>query len=169
MILTESRSLAGCLTQSRPRIRCADLRHQRPSGRFLHTDVAPHLVDGSRVLYLGDFDLAGADIEANTKRVLERSGISGGGEDRDLNWERLALTAEQVADYNLPVIVKFDKRFSNGGSHQAVETEALSQRLIVEIVRNRLMALLPESLDQILIREGVQREQVRALLAATLA
>ena len=38
-------------------------------GGFLHTDVAPVLNDSARVLYLGDFDLAGNDIEANTRRV----------------------------------------------------------------------------------------------------
>ena len=161
MILTESRSLTGVLrdTARAYGVRIAATNGQ--AGGFLRTGLAPHLSDSSRVLYLGDYDLAGADIEANTRRVLEHASNAA------LDWERLALTSEQVANYKLPSVVKSDSRFKNGGSHQAVETEALSQRLIVEIVRNRLEALLPESLDQILIREGVQREQVRALLAAT--
>ena len=52
-------------------------------------EVAPALRDGTRVLYLGDYDLAGGDIEGNTRRV------------HALDWERLALTADEVSDYRL--------------------------------------------------------------------
>jgi hypothetical protein len=125
---------------------------------FLHTAIAPGLRDGSRVLYLGDFDLAGGDIEANTHRVLERE-IGG-----KLAWERLALTREQVRDNGLPVIIKHDRRFKDGGAHEAVETEALSQGVIVRIVRQRLDALLPMPLDDFLAREARQRAGLRRLL-----
>ena len=70
-----------------------------------------------------------------------------------LDWERLALTADQVRNYGLTPIIKPDRRFKNGGAHEAVETEALSQRLIVQIVRDRLDALLPEPLDAVKARE----------------
>ena len=165
LILTESRSLAGALRNLAREYGVRICATNGQAGGFLHTDEAPHLVDGSRVLYLGDFDLAGADIEANTKRVLEHSGIGGDGEDRDLDWERLALTRQQVADYNLPVISKSDKRFSNGGTHDAVETEALSQLMIVRIVRNRLDQLLPAPLASFAAAEAVERARLRALLA----
>jgi hypothetical protein len=106
-ILTESRSLGGVL-----RAQCSDYRCRIAStngqvGGFLHTKVAPRLKEGDRVGYLGDFDLAAEDIEANTRRVLEsRVG--------ELDWQRLALTREQVEQHNLPVITKTDKRFKNG-------------------------------------------------------
>jgi phage/plasmid primase-like uncharacterized protein len=135
-ILTESRSLAGVL-----RAMCSDYRIRIAStngqvGGFLHTELAPRLREGDCVGYLGDFDLAGNDIEANTRRVLEE--IVG-----PLQWERLALTREQVERYRLPTITKTDKRFKNGGGvHEAVETEALSQTLIIDIVRNWLDDLL---------------------------
>ena len=51
-------------------------------------EVAPALRDGTRVLFL-----AGGDIEGNTRRVLERY--------HALDWERLALTADEVSDYRL--------------------------------------------------------------------
>ena len=127
-------------------------------GGFLHTDVAPALSDRARVLYLGDFDLAGNDIEANTRRVLERY--------RDSRWERLALTQEQVALYSLPIIQKPDGRFTNGGTHDAVETEALSQLLIVQIVRDRLDELLPAPLADFAAAETAERERVRACSGA---
>jgi hypothetical protein len=41
-------------------------------GGFLRTDFLPVLSEGDRVLYLGDYDLAGGQIEENTRRVLCR-------------------------------------------------------------------------------------------------
>ena len=140
LILTESRSLAGVL-----RAMCRDyaVRIASTNGQcagFLHTDIKPLVIDGDVVLYLGDYDLAGNDIEANTRRVLERDGAM------PLAWERLALTAAQAQD--LPRITKGDRRRKDGGWHEAVETEALSQTTIVGIVRDRLDALLPVPLAE---------------------
>jgi hypothetical protein len=160
-IITESRSLAGVL-----RAMCREYRIRITStngqvGGFLHTKVAPRLKPGDRVGYLGDYDLAGDDIEANTRCVLED--IIGG----ELDWERLALTREQVNRYRLPTIIKTDKRFNDdGGRHEAVETEALSQALIVEIVRDWLDGLLPQPLDRIRVREQRERRRLRRLIEA---
>jgi hypothetical protein len=111
------------------------------------------------VLYLGDFDLAGNHIEQNTRRVLERKV-------GELLWERLALTQVQVSTYNLPVITKHDRRFScDGGTHAAVETGALSQRIIVEIVQARLEELLPEPLERVQVREAREQALIRERLA----
>jgi hypothetical protein len=158
-ILTESRSLAGVLDDLCAQF-CVDIAATNGQcGGFLHTDVIPILTEGDRVLYLGDFDLAGGDIESNTRRVLER-------EVGELRWERLALTAEQVELYRLPKIIKTDNRFKNGGGvHEAVETEALSQRNIVEILTRRLEELLPEPLESVLEREAGQRQQIERLLS----
>ncbi len=41
-------------------------------GGFLRTDATPALRPEQRVLYLGDLDLSGNQIEASTRRVLER-------------------------------------------------------------------------------------------------
>ena len=72
MILTESRSLAGVLRHivSEYRARIASTNGQ--CGGFLRTDIAPQLRPGDGVLYLGDYDLSGDQIEDNTRRVLER-------------------------------------------------------------------------------------------------
>ena len=145
------------------RAQCRDHRCRIAStngqvGGFLHTKVAPLLSEGDRVGYLGDLDLAGGDIEANTQRVLES--IVG-----ELDWRRLALTQEQVEQHNLPVITKTDRRFKNGGGvHQAVETEALSQTLIVDIVRDWLDELLPQPLERVLVRERRERARLRRLI-----
>jgi hypothetical protein len=157
LILTESRSLAGVL-----RDLCSDYRVQiAPTngqcGGFLHTTILPILTEGKSVLYLGDWDRSGNMIEANTRSVLEEEVLS-------LCWERLALTREQVEQYDLPVLGKHDRRFADGGAHEAVETEALSQRVIVNIVRNRLEELLPEPLERVHEREREQRQRIEQLL-----
>jgi hypothetical protein len=159
-ILTESRSLAGVLRDmcSGYRIRIASTNGQ--AGGFLHTEVAPLLRSGDRVRYLGDYDLAGNDIEANTRRVLEE--LVG-----PLDWKRVALTQEQVEHYQLPTITKTDPRYTKNpsrGVHQAVETEALSQTLIVSLVRRELDRLLPVPLDTVLVRERRERARLRSLI-----
>jgi hypothetical protein len=158
LVLTESRSLAGVLRSIARRyaIRIASTNGQ--CGGFLHTDIVPLLTGATWVIYLGDLDLAGNDIEINTRRVLERE-IGAVPQ-----WQRLALTAAQVTDFNLPPIVKEDRRFKDGRPHEAVETEALSQGLLMDLLRRRLDEMLLEPLADVLERE----EQERAALARRL-
>jgi hypothetical protein len=157
-IITESRSLAGVL-----RAMCRDYRVRLEStngqcGGFLHTDVGPALSEGDRVGYLGDLDLSGGHIEDNTRAVLEE--LVG-----ELRWQRLAITEKQVKGYKLPVISKLDKRYKPYRYHDAVETEALSQTLIVNIVRTWLdRLLLPEPLARFQAREQRERDRLRRLI-----
>jgi hypothetical protein len=156
--LCESRSLAGVLRNIVYEYRAQIAATNGQCGGFLHTMIVPKLRPGQRVLYFGDLDLCGNDIEQNTRRVLER-------EVGELQWERLALTAEQVEHYQLPKIIKHDKRFKGArGVHEAVETEALSQRVIVDILRARLDELLPAPLENVLEREKEQRQKIARIL-----
>jgi len=153
LVLTESRSLAGVLRSvaGEYRVRIAATNGQ--CGGFLRTEIAPRLQPDDRIIYLGDLDLSGDQIEANTRRVLEQASGS-------LDWERLALTPEQVREHDLPVIVKHDRRYKDGHAHEAVETEAISQRVLVEILRARLDKMLPEPLARVQERERRQRAAV---------
>ena len=110
------------------------------------------------VAYFGDFDWSGSLIENNTRRVLEQ--VIGG----KLRWERVALTEEQVSDYNLPFITKRDRRYKDGRPHEAVETEALRQTVLMEILRARLDDLIPEPLTRVQERERRQRRRIAAIL-----
>ena len=144
MIITESRSLGGVL---RDKLSYAYMVDMAPTngqvGGFLRTDVAPKLRPGQRVLYLGDFDWSGGQIEANTRDVLER--LVGG----ELDWHRVALTEQQVRRHRLPSITKTDRRYTGGKIHEAVECEALKQPLIVKLVRDHLDSILPEPLGDV--------------------
>lgn len=161
MILTESRSLAGVLRRVAAEYLCPIAPTNGQVGGFLRTKIAPKLRPGQRVLYLGDLDLSGGQIEANTRRVLEQ--LVGG----TLRWERVAITQQQVnrrPRLRELTIRKADKRYNPPRMHDAIETEALGQEVLVEMLRRRLDQLLPEPLADVLERQRLQREQVRAAL-----
>ena len=162
MILTESRSLAGTLRNISQEYLVPIASTNGQCGGFLRTEVGPRLSDSSRVLYLGDFDWQGGQIERNTRIVLEQ--IVGD----ELDWERLAITAEQVDDMQLTAIRKEDRRYKPDDPrrfHDAVETEALGQSEIVRIVREHLDGLLPEPLEDVQEREAAQREEMTEWLS----
>ena len=144
MILTESRSLAGVLQNVASQYLAFITATNGQVGGFLRTDVAPALEPGQCVLYLGDWDWQGHQIEDNTRTVLEQ--LVGG----ELDWKRIALTEEQVNRYDLPRLLKEDKRYDEDSPHrwhEAVETEALNQQIIVDIVRRRLNTMLPKGAE----------------------
>lgn len=72
LILTESRSLAGVLRRLASEYAVPIGATNGQCGGFLHTDILPVVRPCQRILYLGDLDLSGGQIEQNTRRVLER-------------------------------------------------------------------------------------------------
>jgi hypothetical protein len=161
MILSESRSVAGAARNLAQQYATKLSATNGQVGGFLHTDIAPQLKPGDRVLYIGDFDWQGGQIEGNTRAVLERK-IGG-----PLDWERIALTEQQVDGYDLRrlQIDKPDRRYKPTRYHPAVETEALKQEVIVRIIREQLDAELPEPLTAVLGREAGQQRYLADLLA----
>jgi hypothetical protein len=157
MILTESRSLAGVLRPIVQDYRCRIASTNGQCGGFLRTDIAPLLRPDNKVSYFGDLDLSGGQIEENTRRVLEQ--VIGG----QLDWERIALTEQQVRDHDLPVITKRDRRYKDGRPHEAVETEALRQTVLMDILRARLDELIPEPLVRVHEREARQRQRIEVV------
>ena len=157
LILSESKSLGGVLRDTAGEYLVSIAPTGGQCRGFLITEVAPILEEGDLVLYLGDWDHQGHQIEANSRRVLE--GIVG-----PLDWRRIAITEEQVEEHDLPVIMKPDHRYKPVRYHEAVETEALGQRLIVQLVREALDDLLPEPLEDVLVHEDEQRAHWRRKL-----
>jgi hypothetical protein len=161
LILCESRSLAGALRDTASAYACPIASTNGQCRGFLVSQVAPTLADGQRVLYVGDFDWCGQQIETATRRTLtEHTGLS-------LPWERVALTAGQVDQHGLRALVirKPDKRYKPVRYFDAVETEAFGQANIVATVRDRLDELMPEPLTAVLEREDRQRDRVAERLA----
>src|SRR5215212_2241703 len=140
LILCESRSLAGVLRDIAEDYLCPIAATNGQAGGFLHTEIAPLVRGGRRVFYMGDLDLSGAHIEENTRAVLEDYGV--------LDWEKVAITDVQVQEREF----------------QAVETEALGQRRIMELLDEKLAAEAPELLAVVFEREERQRVLVRERL-----
>ncbi len=108
--------------------------------------------------HLGDLDLSGAHIENNTREELE--GIVGYKFNK--RWKRIALTEDQVDKKNLRhlEIQKLDNRFNPPRRFPAIETETLSQTVIVDIVRTALSGRIPTALQTVLDRAERQREWI---------
>lgn len=163
-ILTESRSVAGVLRNTADECRARIAPVGGHCAGFLRT-IAAKLRPGDTVGYVGDGDLCGAQIEANTRKVLEQ--LIGG----ELNWTRVALTDEQIARYHLEEfrIMKPDRRYKPPRYEPAIECEALQQHIIVTIVREWLESLLPEPLERVHEREVRQRKRLHASLVGKVA
>lgn len=165
LILTEDRGTAEVLERVASEYSCPIAGTKGQCNGFLRTAVAPLFwvgyddsYDASErdVLYLGDLDRSGADIEGNSRRILEQAAPGWEG-----TWRRLALLSEQTK--GITPIYKKDGR--DGASHEAWELQALGQSTLVEMLRAELDALLPEPLAHILERERAERHEWAARLA----
>jgi hypothetical protein len=157
LLLVESRSLGGVLREMTSDYLVGIAATNGQVGGFLHTKVGPVLQGNDRVvLYLGDEDLQGHQIEANTKSVLEK--VAG----RPIDWTRIAITPEQIEANNLGerFVLKKDKRYKPPREFRAWETEILGQGFVQQLVRTALDKLLPEPLKVVRQREARQRELV---------
>jgi hypothetical protein len=160
LILCESRAMAGVLQQLAGAYCCPIAGTAGHAAGFLRTAVAPLFPDNGRcVLYLGDLDKSGDDIEMNNRRVLERT------TDRAIDWRRIGLTERQVVERRITPILKIDGRERPSRVREAWEVEALGQAAVVTLVRETLDALLPEPLANVLERTEAQRAEVGRVLA----
>jgi hypothetical protein len=64
----------------------------------------------------------------------------------------------------LPKIIKRDRRYKDERPHDAVETEAIGQRVLIDILRAWLAARLPGPLARVQEREARQRSRIAGLL-----
>lgn len=177
LILCESQAVHAAAFDTAALYACPIAHTSGQARRHLINRVAPNLSGSQRVLYLGDLDLSGGQIEEHTRKTLIEHSFFGQASSVLVrrqweqmirsNWERLALTEAQVnADPRLRglIIRKVDRRFKPPRSFDAVELEALGQRRIVELVRARLDQLMldmtGEPIDAVLVRQDEQREQV---------
>ena len=166
VILTESRATGGVLARGiAAEYLCPVAATNGQAGGFLVTKVAPLLKEEeTRVLYVGDFDLSGSQIEENTRSVLERH--AGRVFDQD-TWERVAITEVQAKDLRargIQPIEKNDRRYKGGFRHGAYEAEALGQETVEHLLRDRLDQLLPEPLITLQHRQEHERAALEELL-----
>ena len=90
------------------------------------------------VLYFGDFDPSGVDIERDLEDRLGRYGA------KDFKVKRIALTADQIRQYSLPPmpVKRSDARaesFMAEHGDRAVELDALDPNLLQEMVEKAIL------------------------------
>jgi hypothetical protein len=155
LVLCESAATAAVLRPAVSAYLCPIVGIRGQAAGLLRTEIAQALSSGDRcVLYLGDLDRSGKDIEDNASCVLERA-IA-----RKLNWTRLAMTEQQAAA--IEPIWKVDGR--DGAGDWAWEVESLGRVGLIALLRAELDRLLPEPLHRVHERENEQRELIRRAL-----
>lgn len=169
LVVVESRSLQGALRDHASTYLAPITSTNGQSSGALLVDLARHLTEPRPVLYLGDLDLAGGQIETSTRLRLDRHGAHVD------DWTRVAITREQVDAWNadpdapdLDPIRKVDRRYRGGRAYDAWETEALGQAEVVRLLRAHLDGLRADrglpSLADVHAREQVDRERWARLL-----
>jgi hypothetical protein len=144
-VWTESRSIAGVVEDD-----CRELAVSLyPAGGFSSITLAyqsaetiNHYADGRPVVifYIGDYDPAGVLIDVALERELRAhldDGIS-------LDFMRIGITAEQIAEHDLPSKPRKDTDRRALHILETVEAEAMPAAMLRELLRNHVEALLPE-------------------------
>jgi hypothetical protein len=156
VLVVESESVAGVLERLAADYRVPIVPTRGQANGWLRTAVAGALAGRAVAgLYVGDYDKAGTDIEAHSRRVLtEVTEVA--------EWLRLALTAGQVEACGLPLIDRQDKRTHL--TYRVCEVEALPQRVLLTDVAAALANHLDEPLDAVQERERAEQAHVLARL-----
>ncbi len=158
VVVVESRSFASLVSDITYTYRVASVPlGGQSSGGFLANEVAGYLGPKTPVLYLGDWDKAGGDIEDSARTRLWRFAPEWGGP-----WERLAVTDDQAHELSDLWITKRDGR--NGQLYDTLEAEALGPVRLRQILDDILAAMLQAPLQQIVAEEKQQRERIRRRL-----
>lgn len=143
-VWTESRSIAGVIEDDCRELAVSlypaggftsiSLAHQAAQAMELHADGRPIVV-----FYVGDYDPAGVIMDGTTERELREHLPP----DVVLHFERLAITEQQILDYDLPT--KPRKPGDRRALHvnETVEAEALPANVLRAILRQNVEALLP--------------------------
>jgi hypothetical protein len=164
VLAVESRSLRaffGPLAEEF-RIDIVTLGGQASRG-YLANDASVHLRKKTPVLYVGDYDKAGGDIERSAEDRLRVLAPRWAGE-----WDRVAVTDAQFQEYGINqglAITKTDGRFTrSSGVFQTLEAEGVEQGVLEASVRDDLdarLGTLGVSLDDVKTEEDRQREVAR--------
>jgi len=143
-VWAESRSIAGVLQAD-----CEELAVSLyPTGGFSSLTLAYEAAEvikwkkkPVKILYIGDYDPAGVLIDVSLEKELRTHLPASNG--HDIEFERIAITEAQIAEYGLPG--KPRKEGDRRALHiqETVEAEAMPAAIMRALVRERVEALLP--------------------------
>ncbi|MCJ7632584.1 hypothetical protein MUP77_09365 [Candidatus Bathyarchaeota archaeon] len=117
------------------------------------------------VLYLGDFDPSGLNIERNLWERLQRYGAN------SFEVVRVALTLEQIREYQLPPLPakksdsRFDSFVADTGGADVVELDALPPKILQTLLKDAIEAHIDEDeWNGTVNLEKGERERLRQML-----
>lgn len=166
-VWAESRSIASVLLRD-----CRELAVDLfPCGgfsslSFVHASAQQHNNnEDSRplmVLYVGDYDPAGVLIDQSLERELREHLRA----DIHLDFRRIAINEEQVAEYDLPTKPRKDGDKRSMQVAYTVEAEAMPAKHLRAILRNEIELLLPDNALQVAkVAEQSERSHIRRMAA----
>lgn len=164
-VWTESRTLMGALKPvidewGVPLYPCGGY----PSKTFLHDAAEDIELSGKHtlLLYLGDWDPSGRDIERHVLETIERYAP-----DADVELERLAVTPEQVEHMGLPVRPpKSGDPRARGFVGGCIEVEALAPDVLRRMVGDAIEANVDaHEIEVLRVAEESERSALRAFSA----
>jgi len=119
-----------------------------------------------KVLYLGDFDPSGMDIERDLLDRLIRYGAE------DMEVQRIALTLEQIREYDLPPMPAktSDPRLAafqaDTGGSDAVELDALEPPVLQQLINDAIVAEIDQDAwDKRLTETEEEKQRLKEKLA----
>lgn len=160
-VWVESRSIAGVILPD-----CRDLAVSLyPSAGFASLsflyDTAETMNEDYKdgrpvtVFYVGDFDPAGVLIDRNIEQELRQHLDP----TIDMTFERLGITAQQIAELDLPTKPRKEGDRRSPEVKFTVEAEAMPARILRQLLRSRIEELLPaRALEVARIAERSEKE-----------
>ena len=140
----ESRSIAGIIEDD-----CRELAVSLyPAGGFSSITLAYQAaeqinleatVKPAEIIYIGDYDPAGVLIDQSVERELRQHLDP----DVELNFHRIAITAEQIEEYDLPTKPRKAKDKRSKHIEETVEAEAMPPNILRRILREKIESYLP--------------------------
>jgi len=124
---------------------------------FLY-ESAEYITEKSKptfIYYLGDYDPSGVDISLNVEKSLRRFAP-----DAEIHFERIAVTPEQISDWNLPTrpTKKTDTRSKNFRG-ESVELDAIPAKVLREMVTGIIESHInKQALNEILKAEEAEKK-----------
>jgi hypothetical protein len=116
----------------------------------------------AHIYYFGDYDPSGVDIS----RVVEKE-LRGFAPDAEIHFNRMAVTSEQIATWNLPTrpTKKKDSRSKKFGAN-SVELDAIPPAILREMVTSCITQHInTEAYNRMLIVEQAERESLEHVVS----
>lgn len=143
-IWCESRSIAGVIEDD-----CRELAVSLyPAGGFSSITLAYQAAEQinevafqvpAEIIYIGDYDPAGVLIDQSIEKELRRHLEPW----IELNFHRIAITPEQIEEYDLPTKPRKAKDKRSKHIKETVEAEAMPPNILRRILREKIESFLP--------------------------